>query len=139
MYRKAVIFGIKSTKLSVEEKFFLIKEKPWGIILFSRNITNLKQLKSLINDIKKVFKDSNYPIIIDQEGGRVSRLNKIIDFSLFSQEYFGGLYKNNKNYFFKVYQIYIDAVCYILKNIGANINNIIYKYPIEYKKRFYND
>ena len=124
MYRKAVIFGIKSTKLSVEEKFFLIKEKPWGIILFSRNITNLKQLKSLINDIKKVFKDSNYPIIIDQEGGRVSRLNKIIDFSLFSQEYFGGLYKNNKNYFFKVYQIYIDAVCYILKNIGANINTV---------------
>ena len=97
MYRKAVIFGIRSTKLSVDEKSFLIKQKPWGIILFSRNIKNLKQLKFLINDIKKIFRDSNYPIIIDQEGGRVSRLNKIIDFSLFSQGYFEALYKDDKN------------------------------------------
>ena len=124
MHRKAVIFGIKSTKLSVEEKYFLTKQKPWGIILFSRNIVNLEQLKFLINDIKKIFKDSNYPILIDQEGGRVSRLNKIIDFSLFSQEYFGALYKNDKNLFFKVYQIYIDTVCHILKNIGVNINTV---------------
>ena len=83
MYRKAVIFGIKSTKLSADEKYFLIKHKPWGIILFSRNIKNIKQLKFLINDIKKIFRDNNYPIIIDQEGGRISRLNKIMDFGLF--------------------------------------------------------
>jgi len=124
MYRKAVIFGIRSTKLSADEKSFLKKQKPWGIILFSRNIKNLKQLKFLINDIKKIFRDNNYPIIIDQEGGRVSRLNKIIDFSLFSQEYFGALYKNDKNNFFKIYKIYIDTVCYILKNIGVNINTV---------------
>ncbi len=124
MYRKAIIFGIRSTKLSSDEKSFLIKQKPWGIILFSRNIKNIKQLKFLINDIKKIFRDNNYPIIIDQEGGRVSRLNKIMDFGLFSQEYFGTLYKNDKNHFFKVYKIYIDTVCYILKNIGVNINTV---------------
>ena len=33
--------------------------------------------------LKKIFRDNNYPIIIDQEGGRVSRLNKIMDFGLF--------------------------------------------------------
>ena len=36
--RKSFIVGLKSTKLLISEKKFLIKHKPWGIILFSRNI-----------------------------------------------------------------------------------------------------
>ena len=96
MRRKAIIFGIGGTKLTSEERNLLKTEKPWGIILFSRNINDLFQLKCLINDIKNCIKDSNYPILIDQEGGRVSRLNKIIDLSLFSQDYFGKIYKQNK-------------------------------------------
>ena len=43
--------------------------------------------------------NKNYPILIDQEGGRVSRLNEIIDFSLFSQGYFGKLFKQDKKVF----------------------------------------
>ena len=91
MQRKAIIFGIKTTKLSIDEKKFLKYKKPWGVILFSRNIKNLEQLKNLINEIKNIFRDDNYPIMIDQEGGKVSRLSKIIDFSIFSQKYFGKL------------------------------------------------
>ena len=81
MNRKAVIFGVKGYQLSKKEKSFFKKTKPWGIILFSRNIKNFSQLKCLINDIKKVIRDKKYPILIDMEGGKVSRLNKIIDFS----------------------------------------------------------
>ena len=81
MNRKAIIFGIKGTELTSREKFFFKKNKPWGIILFSRNIKDLKKLKKLIKSIKEIFKDKNYPILIDQEGGRVSRLNNIFDFS----------------------------------------------------------
>ena len=53
MNRKAVIFGVKGYQLSKKEKSFFKKTKPWGIILFSRNIKNFSQLKCLINDIKK--------------------------------------------------------------------------------------
>ena len=81
MKRKAIIVGIRGIKLSSEEIYLLKKEKPWGVILFSRNIKNLIQLKNLIIDIKNCINDENYPILIDQEGGRVSRLNKIIDLS----------------------------------------------------------
>ena len=122
MYRKAVIFGIKGTLLTKDEKYLLKNNKPWGIILFSRNIKNLFQLKSLINDIKKNVKDKNYPILIDQEGGRVSRLNKIIDLSIFSQGYFGQLYKDNKKNFQQRYEIHINMICEILKKVGVNIN-----------------
>ena len=43
--RRSFITGIKSTKLSSLEKKFLKKYKPWGVILFSRNINNIKNCK----------------------------------------------------------------------------------------------
>ena len=78
MRRKAVIFGIRGIKLTPYERHLLKTEKPWGIILFSRNIANLIQLKNLIKDIRKSIKDKNYPILIDVEGGRINRLKQII-------------------------------------------------------------
>ena len=124
MKRKAIIFGIKGTVLTRKERNLIKAEKPWGIILFSRNISNLSQLKYLISDIKNILNDQNYPILIDQEGGSVSRLNNIIDFSLFSQNYFGELYNKNKKKFINCYEIYINSVCNIFKEVGININTV---------------
>ena len=124
MKRKAVIFGIKKTKLTRSEKYLIQTKKPWGIILFSRNIKSFFQLKSLINDIKDCIKDKNYPILIDQEGGKVSRLNNLIELSLFSQSYFANLYKSDKIFFKNYYKIYIDAVSQIMKQVGININTV---------------
>ena len=75
--KRAFISGLKSTNLSNKEILFLKKYKPWGIILFERNIRSLDQTKKLVQSIKKIFKDQNYPILIDEEGGRVNRLKKI--------------------------------------------------------------
>jgi len=122
--RKAVIFGISSYKLKKNEKLFLKKNKPWGIILFSRNIKNLEQLKKLVNEIKKIFNDVNFPILIDEEGGRVSRLNKIIDLSTFSQEYFGKMYQSNKKLFLSNYKVFLNTVSGIMNYVGININTV---------------
>ena len=122
MNRKAVIFGLSGYKLTAKEKKILKKEKPWGIILFSRNINDLYQLKTLIKNIKTIVKDKKYPILIDQEGGKVSRLNKIVDFSVFSQEFFGKLYNKDKTLFFYYYKIYITKVCDLFNKVGININ-----------------
>jgi beta-N-acetylhexosaminidase len=124
MNRKAIIFGIKGYVLTKEEKTLIKKDKPWGIILFSRNIKNIKQLSILINQIKNIFHDRNYPILIDQEGGKVSRLNNIINCSFFSQDFFGKLYKDNKKLFYISYKIYINQVSAILKKTGININTV---------------
>ena len=124
MNRKAIIFGIKGYQLTNKEKKFFKKVKPWGVILFSRNIKNITQLKSLIDEIKKILHDKKYPILIDQEGGKISRLNKIINLSFFSQDFFGRLYNKDKKLFYKVYRIYIDIVCEIFKKVGININTV---------------
>tara|TARA_B100000029_G_scaffold320496_1_gene312882 strand:- start:5092 stop:6039 length:948 start_codon:yes stop_codon:yes gene_type:complete len=122
MNRKAIIFGIKGYNLTLKERNIFKKYKPWGIILFSRNIKNISQLKNLVTDIKKTFKDSNYPILIDQEGGSVSRLSNIIDLSIFSQKYFANLYKKDRKLFLSIYKIYINKISNIFNYIGINVN-----------------
>jgi len=94
--RKSFITGIKSTKLSLKEKKFLKRYKPWGLILFSRNIKNISQAKKLTTSIRKIFNDKKYPILIDQEGGRVNRLEKIISFNNLTAEFFGNKFSKSR-------------------------------------------
>jgi len=122
--RRSFITGIKSTTLSVREKKFLQQYKPWGVILFSRNITSLKQAKKLTDQIKKIFKDKNYPILIDQEGGRVNRLKKFFNADSLTGEFFGKLYLKDKKNFYNYYKIFINQTSFLLKSIGANINTL---------------
>ncbi len=122
--RKAFIIGIKSLKLTSNEKFFLKKYKPWGVILFLRNIKSIKQTKKLTDNIRKIFKDKNYPILIDQEGGRVNRLSNIISFDNLTSEYFGDLYEKDKMKLNITYKLFVDKTSHLLKLIGANINTV---------------
>ena len=122
--RKAFITGIKSLKLSTDEKKFLKKHRPWGVILFLRNIKSIKQAKKLTNSIRKIFKDKNYPILIDQEGGRVNRLSNIISFDNLTSEYFGNLFEKDKMKLNIIYKLFIDKTSYLLKLIGVNINTV---------------
>ncbi len=122
--RRAFIVGIKSLQLSKNEIDFLKKYKPWGVILFLRNIKSIKQAKSLTDNIRKIFKDKNYPILIDQEGGRVNRLSKIISFDNLTSEYFGKLYEKDKMKLNIIYKLFIDNTSHLLKLIGANINTL---------------
>ena len=57
---RAFIIGIKSLQLSKNEIYFLKKYKPWGVILFLRNIKSIKQTKNLTDNIRKIFRDSFY-------------------------------------------------------------------------------
>jgi beta-N-acetylhexosaminidase len=122
--RRCFITGIKSTTLSFKEKAFLKHYKPWGVILFSRNINSIYQIKKLTREIRGIFKDKNYPILIDQEGGRVSRLSKFLNTDLLTSEYFGNLFIQDKKKFNKYYEIFINKTSYILKQIGININTV---------------
>ena len=56
--RKSFIVGIKSLKLTNYERSFLKKFKPWGIILFTRNIKTIKQTHKLTSSIRKIFNES---------------------------------------------------------------------------------
>ncbi len=79
MKRKAAIISLAGTKLRKGEIQLIKKEKPWGIILFKRNIVSESQLTNLIKKIRTIMRDKFYPILIDEEGGKVSRLSNFLD------------------------------------------------------------
>ena len=122
--RKCFIIGIKGTQLTKKELIFFKKYKPWGVILFSRNLKNFKQIKNLTSTIKKIFKDKNYPIMIDQEGGRINRLNKFISLEKLTSEYFGNLFVKNRKEFLITYKLFVDKISFLLNNLGININTV---------------
>ena len=122
--RRSFITGISSLSLSKKEKKFLKKYKPWGVILFSRNIKSINQAKKLTDQIKNIFNDKNYPILIDQEGGRVNRLKKIFNATTLTSEFFGKLYIKDKKKFYYYYNIFVNQTSYLLKSIGVNINTL---------------
>ncbi len=123
MKKKAIIISIRGLKLSIKEKILLSKEKPWGLILFKRNIKNINQIKKLINEIKKYVGDNKFPILIDEEGQMVSRLANTLNHNI-NANFFGKLYEIDKNIGSQIYKTYIKVLCSKLKKIGINVNTI---------------
>ena len=69
-----VIFGCEGQTLKAEERDFFADADPWGFILFRRNCETAEQTRALCAELREaVGRDA--PILIDHEGGRVSRLS----------------------------------------------------------------
>jgi beta-N-acetylhexosaminidase len=70
----AFISGCAGTSLSVEEIAFFKSAKPWGLILFRRNVVDRAQVKALTDAFREAVGREHAPVLVDQEGGRVQRL-----------------------------------------------------------------
>jgi beta-N-acetylhexosaminidase len=71
---RAFICGVGGAALSAAEIAFLERARPWGLILFSRNIETPEQTRALVETFRAVVGRPRAPVFIDQEGGRVRRL-----------------------------------------------------------------
>ncbi|KQW27467.1 beta-hexosaminidase [Rhizobium sp. Root274] len=76
---KAMILGCLGQRLTADEKAFYRDERPWGFILFGRNIGEAEQVKDLVAEMRDTVGGSaQVPVLIDQEGGRVQRIREPI-------------------------------------------------------------
>ncbi|NWH08840.1 MAG: beta-N-acetylhexosaminidase [Alphaproteobacteria bacterium] len=73
MTHSALILGFGTTSLSAAERQFFKQVRPWGYILFARNIDNPAQVLSLTDELRSLDGRESLPILVDQEGGRVAR------------------------------------------------------------------
>ncbi|WP_291842198.1 beta-N-acetylhexosaminidase [Bradyrhizobium sp.] len=74
MSSRAFITGISGTQLSVAEREFIRGARPWGFILFKRNVDTPDQVAALVGELRSCVDRADAPVLIDQEGGRVARL-----------------------------------------------------------------
>lgn len=71
---KPVIFGLSGLELTPDERDFFREADPLGYILFKRNCGDRPQMRALTDSLRALSGREDVPILIDQEGGRVSRL-----------------------------------------------------------------
>ncbi len=121
MTRSAIIIGVKSYVLSKNEKEFLNEKKPLGIILFRRNIKDKSQVIKLTNLIREML-GRNAMILIDQEGGRVNRLNNDVWDQYPAASFFGNIAKHSIKKARKVTYNNFKSIAKTLKELGINYN-----------------
>src|SRR5258708_16028497 len=74
MSSRAFITGVSGPELTAAEREFIAAERPWGFILFKRNIETPAQVILLVRELRAAIGNPDAPVLIDQEGGRVQRL-----------------------------------------------------------------
>jgi beta-N-acetylhexosaminidase len=99
----AAIFGCAGQRLTAEERAFFRDVRPWGFILFARNIATADQTRALIDDLRRAAGDDQALVFVDQEGGRVQRLKPPLARLRRPAELFGALYARDP-------QVAVEAV-----------------------------
>src|SRR2546426_1339910 len=74
MSSRAFITGVSGLELSASEREFIGATRPWGFILFKRNVETPDQVSALVEELRNCLGEADAPVLIDQEGGRVARL-----------------------------------------------------------------
>jgi beta-N-acetylhexosaminidase len=70
----AAVYGCSGPTLTEAERAFFAEARPWGFILFRRNVETPDQVRTLVRALREAIDDPEAPVLIDQEGGRVQRL-----------------------------------------------------------------
>lgn len=73
MPQRAFITGLAGPTVSPAERAFLREARPWGLILFKRNVSTPAQVAGLTHSFREIV-GWQAPVLVDQEGGRVQRL-----------------------------------------------------------------
>ena len=71
---KPVIYGLAGLELSADERGFFRDADPAGYILFKRNCGDRAQLRALTDSLRELHGREDLLVMIDQEGGRVARM-----------------------------------------------------------------
>jgi beta-N-acetylhexosaminidase len=71
----ALFVGMPGLELSHDEIAFLREANPYGLFLFRRNLDNPDQVRRLCAQFREAVGRADAAVFIDQEGGRVQRLD----------------------------------------------------------------
>ena len=120
--RNRVIYGCIGTELSSGERQFFRDARPWGFILFGRNIADRDQVRELIITLRDCVNDGQAPVLIDQEGGAVARLRPPHWHSRPSAARFGALYADSAENAREAAYLNARLIARDLSDLGINVN-----------------
>lgn len=120
--RTRAIYGCSGTVLTDEERGFFADAKPWGFILFARNITDRDQVRSLVESLRATVNDARAPVLIDQEGGRVARLKPPVWKERPAAARFGELHNIASETAYEAAYLHARLIAHDLFDLGINVD-----------------
>jgi len=94
---KAMILGCAGKALTPDEIAFYRDERPWGFILFGRNIGEAGEIRDLVAAMRDSIGQPAAPVFIDQEGGRVQRIRAPIAPNYPAGSALGAIYRSDQD------------------------------------------
>jgi beta-N-acetylhexosaminidase len=122
MSPRAFITGMSGLSLTAKEREFLRAERPWGFILFKRNVDSPLQVARLVQDFRETVDDSDAPVLIDQEGGRVQRLGPPHWPVYPAGRVFGALYDRDRAEGLQAAQLSAQLIAADLADLGITVD-----------------
>ena len=119
---QAAIYGLEGPELTEKERDFFRDADPAGYILFKRNCSELKQLRRLNDDLRSLSGRPDVPILIDQEGGRVARMQPPAWPACPRAEAFAALYALAPSSAIEATRVTARALALTLRSAGINVN-----------------
>ncbi len=117
-----VIFGLEGEVLTERERALFRASNPAGYILFKRNISGEAQLRALTDSLRELSGRNDVPILIDQEGGRVARMQPPIWPAFPKAELFDRLYDVAPISAIEAARANARAIALMLHQAGVNVN-----------------
>ncbi|HEU0117176.1 MAG TPA: glycoside hydrolase family 3 N-terminal domain-containing protein [Alphaproteobacteria bacterium] len=117
-----VIFGCSRPALTPIERKLFEEVKPFGFILFKRNCEDPDQVRWLIKELRQACGREDVPIFIDQEGGRVSRLQPPHWPKFPPARIFGMMYEKDPEWGQEAVQLYARIVANELWKLDIEVN-----------------
>jgi len=130
--RARAIFGCTGTALASDERAFFRETQPWGFILFARNVHDRDQIRRLVASLRETVGDDRAPVLIDQEGGRVSRLKPPGWKERPPAARFGKVYGNQHEAGVEACYLNARLIAHDLAEVGINIDCLpVLDLPVE--------
>ncbi len=119
---KPVIFGMSGLSLTADEKAFFKESDPAGYIIFGRNVETKRQLRALTDELRLLHGRDDLAILIDQEGGRVARMQEPVWPKFPPGETFDKLYDIAPATAIEAARLNAQAIAESLREVGITVN-----------------
>jgi beta-N-acetylhexosaminidase len=119
---QAAIYGFLGGSLTPDERAFFQDADPAGYILFRRNCIDKAQLRAVTDELRSLHGRDDVPILIDQEGGRVARMQPPVWPAFPNAGRFDELYRKAPMSAIEAARVNAEALGLVLKECGINVN-----------------
>jgi beta-N-acetylhexosaminidase len=119
---KPVIFGLSGLAMTDQERGLFSEVDPAGYIIFKRNVESREQLLALTDSLRTLHGRDDVAILIDQEGGRVARMQPPVWPQFPAGAVFDALYDIAPMSAIEAARSNAEAIALTLKEVGINVD-----------------